>query len=564
MHQYHPIRDFYRTAVEQYAAMQSAIGPLRLSKTDLLGLVLRKTWHDFTLLLSDLRDGGWRSVPLITPLLGAVLVLVIITTRPKTAPPSPRQLGIPVLKVPKGLHRWDYQRLLQEGARQHPGAPYVITYSGYEYVVFPSSCFDEVKRLPVAAASMVEWYTHVFFQGWRFLGTDKSAVHKTIGLDLTRAVPSLAAARRAHAEAAFAAVLGSLGTGTDWHAFPLYSTAQEVVARTNAASLLGPELAADRRWLNASQRFPMAVMVAVFVCHAVPRLLRPVVSLLAFVPAWGLYWYMRMLLRPTVERDLRAQRGEVEGDTGPDQKPPASKFPVTSWLTARYQGESGGKEQGDGALLMSQMLHDYVVIAFESTASTAATIYFILAELVSRPELVQELRDEITQAADLDGLRKLDSVMRESSRVNIFNYLTLFRRLQQPVQLSLGPTLPRGSLICVDAQHITASAALWGDAPEQFDGLRFFRLRQQPGHEALHQFTSLGSDAPGWGGGAQACPGRVFAANTIKTVLAHLLMHYDIALPPGDGKPKRNSMPNGTMAPDMNARIMLRKRGGGS
>jgi gliotoxin biosynthesis cytochrome P450 monooxygenase len=90
--------------------------------------------------------------------------------------------------------------------------------------------------------------------------------------------------------------------------------------------------------------------------------------------------------------------------------------------------------------------------------------------------------------------------------------------------------------------------------------MRFLKLRESHGIEARHQFTSLGNDSPGWGDGTQACPGRVFAGNTIKIILAHLITHYDIQLPPGADKPMRHSMPNGSMAPDLWAKIMIREK----
>ncbi|KAK4224106.1 cytochrome P450, partial [Podospora fimiseda] len=127
------------------------------------------------------------------------------------------------------------------------------------------------------------------------------------------------------------------------------------------------------------------------------------------------------------------------------------------------------------------------------------------------------------------------------------------------VDLSGGLLLRKGSLICVDAYHIVNSPELW-ENPETFDPMRFLKLRQKPGQENMHQFTSLGADSPGWGDGLQACPGRAFAGNTLKIILTELLINYDIKLPEGKGKPGRNSMPNGSMAPDMNARILIRKR----
>lgn len=103
------------------------------------------------------------------------------------------------------------------------------------------------------------------------------------------------------------------------------------------------------------------------------------------------------------------------------------------------------------------------------------------------------------------------------------------------------------------------SPSRW-EKPNTFDPQRFLKLRKQPGYETLHQFTSLGSDTPGWGDGLQAYPGRTFAASTIKIILAQLLLNYDIQLPPGTEKPKRNSMPNGSMSPDMGANILIRAR----
>lgn len=93
------------------------------------------------------------------------------------------------------------------------------------------------------------------------------------------------------------------------------------------------------------------------------------------------------------------------------------------------------------------------------------------------------------------------------------------------------------------------------------DPLRFYRMRQEPGHEEMHQFSMPGPKNTIWGNGTQACPGRIFASITMKVVLAHLLTHYDIQLLPGDAyKPKCKVMPGGSSSPDTKARIMMRNR----
>ncbi|KAM7200669.1 Cytochrome P450 [Naviculisporaceae sp. PSN 640] len=574
------LQQWWTTATEQYLAMQSAIGPLRLSKYDLLYLSLRKGWHDLRLLLSDLVEYfNTLSANQTKILLITLPVLVLLTCYFFQSPSNVSRLGLPVVKLGRD---YNYPALLAQAAKDHPDTPYIIKSSGYDYIVFPSSCFDEIKRLPITTASMVEWYTHVFFQGWRFLGSDKSNLHKTIGLDLTRAVSGgmqngvlSERVRMTHVDKAFEKVLGKLSGAKESERFPLYTTTQEIIAITNAASLLGEDMANNRQWITVSQSFPMAVMIAVFICHAVPRMLRPIVATFAFLPAWGIYWYMHILLRPMVKRDIQ----RIAQQSSSEKERAAEKYPMTAWLLSRYQQEQNSN--GDGhqlepkSVLINQILHDYIVLSFEATASTAATIYFILGELVTRPGLVEELREEMKTMQDgnrgVESLDKLDSVMRESSRVNNFNHLSLFRRLLKPAQFSTGPpvTFPAGSLLCVDAYSIANSPVLWKDpGPEVFDPLRFWKLTrkrshsmdEEDGNNKLYKFTSLGSDAPGWGGGSQACPGRVFAGNTIKLFLTKLLMEYDIGLAEGEKKPSRSSMPNGAVAPDMGAGIMLRRR----
>lgn len=138
--------------------------------------------------------------------------------------------------------------------------------------------------------------------------------------------------------------------------------------------------------------------------------------------------------------------------------------------------------------------------------------------------------------------------------------MALFRRVQKPLKLSIGPELPPGTLICIDKYHFVKSQTEHEDV-EDMDPLRFYRMRQEPGHEEMHQFSMPGPNNTIWGNGTQACPGRIFASITMKVVLAHLLTHYDIQLLPGDAhKPKCKIMPSGSSSPDTKAKIMVRNR----
>jgi hypothetical protein len=417
---WHGVAATYADLAEQYMVIREAMSTLRLSRSELALLTLRKAWHDSRFGWKDWRDDTHTAVQLLA-LVVASFVAMLVLDRAILRITSLRRHGFPVLERPKGVHRWDYEKLLKEGARRYPNTPYILAYSGYEYVVYPSSSFDEIKRLPASQASMIEWFTHVFFQGWRFLGYESSSLYKAIGVDLARAVPSRVQQRQQHAHMAFEVVAGAC---SEWKPLPLFQSAIDIIAMTNATGLVGPKLGMDQRWLKALQRFVIAIMGAIFTCHATPSLIRPAVSPFAFAPAWGLYYYMRRLLGPVVEQDLRrhqAMLGVGGRSNEAAQRRSDGGFPMTKWLMARYKAEEATP---------GQIAHDLIVASFESTPSMAGTLYMLLSELVIRPDLVEELREELAlhmvdgrlPQTTLGELRKLDSVMRESARINPFGY----------------------------------------------------------------------------------------------------------------------------------------------
>lgn len=73
------------------------------------------------------------------------------------------------------------------------------------------------------------------------------------------------------------------------------------------------------------------------------------------------------------------------------------------------------------------------------------------------------------------------------------------------------------------------AAAITGDSV--FDAWRYKKLReQQEGKGNAYQHVTPSSDHLGFGLGPHACPGRFFASNELKIVLAHLLLKFDMKL----------------------------------
>lgn len=127
--------------------------------------------------------------------------------------------------------------------------------------------------------------------------------------------------------------------------------------------------------------------------------------------------------------------------------------------------------------------------------------------------------------------------------------------------LSDGVQIPKGTHLAV------ASAPILMDDrniahPEEFDPFRSFRRRQDPGETAHHQFATTDANHLHFGHGKFACPGRFFAANEIKIILATLLLKYDFKYPEGKGRPVNKTIDE-NIYPDPAARLLLRRREGG-
>ncbi len=94
-------------------------------------------------------------------------------------------------------------------------------------------------------------------------------------------------------------------------------------------------------------------------------------------------------------------------------------------------------------------------------------------------------------------------------------------------------TLAKDSYIAVAAGPISSSESVY-ESPGMFDGFRFHRMRTAPGGSAQsHQFVTTGLESMTFGHGKFACPGRFFASNESKIILALLLLQYEVRFEDG-------------------------------
>ena len=282
--------------------------------------------------------------------------------------------------------------------------------------------------------------------------------------------------------------------------------------------------------------------------------LHPLLSL--FLPsAWKSANYIKQakkLLVPEIQR-----RRELGFDGGNQD----SSNNLLSWMM-----EIASDSESDPA----QLAHLEVVMSLASIHTSQMNAVHVLNDLAARPEYFETLREEIREVALMDGpwsqwhkisysrLRKLDSFMRESQRMNPPSLLSYHRVLQQRYVLADGMVLPRGSHISMAVNAIQNDPEVTA-SPEAFDGLRYYKLRQKDGESHLHQFSTTEERILNFGHGKYACPGRFFASLEIKAILVKLIMDYDFKLPEGKGRPA-NLLAHEFIFPNPDGRLLMKAR----
>jgi ent-kaurene oxidase len=258
---------------------------------------------------------------------------------------------------------------------------------------------------------------------------------------------------------------------------------------------------------------------------------------------------MRGLMAPIVAETKR----QLEEGSGPHN--------MCAWNL-----KNSNQKERDSLTIQAQMQLAASLAAIHTTSMTVTNAVF---DLAARPEYLQPLRDELrdVRAAEsspyltktsMPKLRKLDSFLKESSRLNPISLLSMRRKILQPITLHDGTLLEPGMRIAFPLYQVSNDEDLW-ENPSEFDGFRFEKLRNIPGNESKFQFTASGTNNLDFGYGTHACPGRFFAANEIKTILIHLIDHFEFKFKGSMGRPDSFWTPGGYI-PDPSVRVLLKRR----
>ena len=136
--------------------------------------------------------------------------------------------------------------------------------------------------------------------------------------------------------------------------------------------------------------------------------------------------------------------------------------------------------------------------------------------------------------------------------------MAFHRVVNEPLTLSDGVHLPKGTHFCMAAQAIRNDADAT-PSPGDFDGYRSYNKRLSRDESHRHQFATTDSNKIDFGHGKYSCPGRFFASLEIKSILITLLQNYDFKLLPGQERPA-NLSAHEYIFPNPEGELLFRER----
>jgi len=336
---------------------------------------------------------------------------------------------------------------------------------------------------------------------------------------------------------------------TEWLAIPALKTMQTIVGRTSNRLFLGLPICRNSEWIALNIQFAIDIFLAGATVNAFPRFLHPLVGRLLAPTAKALHTAKKFL------KDEVVQRLEMDAEHG--KKYDGRPNDLISWLLDAAPEEERTLDRILTRLLIVNMA------AIHTTSNTFTQTLFYLA---AYPEYVEPMREEVKNVikehgwtkASLNQMRKLDSFVKESARIEGLDAVLMRRKIVKPSGYTFanGLYVPCGSFIGVPTFAIHHDEANY-DNPYAFDGFRFSKRRDDDSESLKHQMVATSLDYLNFGHGKYACPGRFFAATELKAMLAHVLMTYDVGLE-NDVKPKSVWF-GPIIAPDVKTKILFRR-----
>ncbi|CAG9975612.1 unnamed protein product [Clonostachys byssicola] len=341
-----------------------------------------------------------------------------------------------------------------------------------------------------------------------------------------------------------------LGKYKDWTPVQVHDKILQLVGTNNARIFQGTAASLDQEWVEASTGYVLSVFDCIRALKQWHPWLRPIVY--RFIPERAAINDQWVKGRKRLSASMRER-----SERGANLEDPPTMLDLLS----------SGKNEWLANDIEKQLLYQMTLVAV-GTVTTFASITQAIYDLATQPSYIPLLRKEVESVPrdsngdftkeSLSAMKKLDSFIKESQRLNAPDLSTFQRAATANMTLPDGTFIPKGTKLEVNTCSIHRDKSIYENA-DQFDGLRYYKQRLNPGEENKHMYYSVGKDDLSFGFGRHACPGRYLGAVNIKLLLAQILLDYDVKVPDGAARPANIEF-EATVSPDAEFKILLRSR----
>ncbi|KAI0254422.1 cytochrome P450 [Lactifluus subvellereus] len=442
--------------------------------------------------------------------------------------------------------------MLKEGyEKARPGLFKIANFRRWMVLAAGADLIEDIRKAPDNALSMIEPAIEFLQPKYTLdlLNVDDSYHTDIIRSRLTR---NIAVTFKDVREELVIALDNLFQTSDDeWTKIPIVETMQLVISGVTNRVFVGPPLCRNRDYQTLNLTFALNVVKFGLIISMFPKPLKALVSrILSNLPS-----QIRQeieFIRPMVEeRFAKMEEFGEEWDDKPND--------MLMWLMS----EAKGVEKSVDGLARRLLL-----VNFAAIHSTSITFTQVLYRLLANPEYIEPLREEVEAVvaqegwtkAGMDKMHKIDSFLRETQRMDGLNlrFVIMPRLALRPFTFSNGVTVPAGTLVAVPASAAHRDEETF-TKPDEFDGFRFSKLRERDGDlTSRHQVISTSAEQLSFGLGRHTCPGRFFAANEVKALLAHMVVTYDMKFEEGKCAPPDHCIAG--MCIPGRTNVMFRKR----
>ncbi|KAG4434791.1 hypothetical protein IFR05_009726 [Cadophora sp. M221] len=368
---------------------------------------------------------------------------------------------------------------------------------------------------------------------------------------------------------------------SDWVELPAYHTMLDIIGRISNRVLVGMPLCRDEDYLKPSKEFARLVVVQGTIISLFPPLFKPFLAPLINFFDTQRYRKCAKYIIPLIKLRNSAPLGDEKKKVGNLTSRYITKltFAVQNdyvqWSIDHSNRKNDPSERTPD--IISKRLN---VVGFAAIQSSAITLTNLLLDLGASPQITTYLsiiRNEVlaelsaerglwTKAA-LARMVTLDSTLRESLRLWGFVSRGVLKEVSHKngVTLPTGERLPRGTKVGIHAYPVHHDESYYKD-PYTFNPMRFCSLEEKlidgPENSGGNKGTALVTTSSifmPFSHGRHACPGRFFASQQLKLVLAYIALNYDIQ--PIASRPA-NDWFVGSQGPPLEVRVRIRRREG--